>query len=82
MRHPDAPAAASSADAAGLIRAGLERAGTEVGKQTALSGLLSAVTPSHPAVRLLLHPYSQTFALTSVPNALARAMDCAARRAG
>jgi hypothetical protein len=82
MRDPDAPAAASSADAARLLRAGFERAGTDIGKQTTLAGLLSAAPPSHPAVRLLLHPYSQTFALTSVPNALARAMDCAARARG
>ena len=82
MRHPDAPAAASDADAARLLRTALERAGTDVGKQTTLAGLLSAAPPSHPAVRLLLHPYSQTFALTSVPNAIARAMDCAARARG
>ncbi len=82
LRHPEAPAAASSADAAPLIRAALERAGNEAGKQSRLAGLLSAPPPSHPAVRLLIHPHSETFALTSVPNALARASDCAARASG
>jgi hypothetical protein len=40
------------------------------------------VTPVHPAVHVLNHPYSRTFALVSVPNAIATAADCAARARG
>jgi hypothetical protein len=78
---PNAPSR-SSADAAALTRAALERSGAEVGKQTRLDTLISAVPPVHPAVRLLDHPYAQTFTLTSVPNATIAAADCAARAQG
>ena len=78
---PNAPSR-SSADAAALTRAALERSGAEVGKQTRLDTLISAVPPVHPAVRLLDHQYAQTFALTSVPNATIAAADCAARAQG
>jgi hypothetical protein len=82
MRADGAPAAASSDEAAKFIRAAIERAGTHVGKQAKLDDVLEGVTPSHPAVRLLSHPYSRAFALTSVPNAIASAADCAARAKG
>ena len=78
---PNAPSR-SSADAAALTRAALERSGAEVGKQTRLDTLISAVPPVHPAVRLLDYQYAQTFALTSVPNATIAAADCAARAQG
>ncbi|HJS72908.1 MAG TPA: hypothetical protein VJ921_01380, partial [Vicinamibacteria bacterium] len=38
--------------------------------------------PVHPAVRVMDHPYSGTFALTSVPNAIGQAFDCAVRARG
>jgi len=78
---PNAPAR-SSADAAALTRSALERSGAEVGNQARLDTLISAVPPVHPAVRLLDHPYAQTFTLTSVPNATIAAADCAARAQG
>ena len=82
MRDPEQPAATSTADAALKVRAAIERAGQEAGTARDLDQLLSSVEPVHPAVHLLYHRYARTFALTSVPTALADAMDCAARAKG
>jgi hypothetical protein len=82
MRDPEQPEATSTADAALKIRAAIERAGQEAGTAAGLDQLLSSVEPVHPAVHLLYHRYARTFALTSLPTALAEAMDCSARAKG
>ena len=82
MRDPEQPEATSTADAALKIRAAIERAGQEAGTAAGLDQLLSSVEPVHPAVHLLYHRYARTFALTSLPTALADAMDCATRAKG
>ncbi len=81
-KSPEAPAAATDEEAGKQIRASLERAGDGVGTQKSLDGLIESLPSLHPAVRLLEHPYSGSFALTSLPNALAQAVDCAARARG
>ena len=82
VRNPEAPAAASPEDAARNIRAGIEAAGQQVGKPRSLDDLLEGVEPIHSAIRVMSHPGSRTFALSSVPDAFAAAVDCAARARG
>ena len=81
-RRSEDPAATSPADAAQKIRAAIERAGRDVGSPSSLTALLTAAPPVHPATRLMDHRYSQTFALTSLPTALADVSECTARARG
>jgi hypothetical protein len=81
-RSADSQPAASPAEAARLLRAALEHAGTEVGRQTRLDTLLSSVEPVHPGVRVLAHPDSATFALLDVPNAIVAVAGCESRTRG
>jgi hypothetical protein len=80
-RDPSQPAAASPAEAGEKIRAGLVRVGETVGKPRNLAALLAAADPFHPAVRIMNHPDSTTFTLTSVPNQLGDLAECSARAA-
>ena len=74
---------ATSPDEAGRkLRAGLEAAGKMFGTSRSLDEMLTAPEPFHPAMRLLTHRDSRTFALISIPNALGDAVECAARAAG
>jgi len=82
VRASDQPASTSLDDAGAKIRAGLERSGADVGKVAKLEDVISDAPPFHPAVRVMDHRYSQMFALSSVPNALADAADCAVRARG
>jgi hypothetical protein len=77
-RSPDAPAATSPADGGQQIRAALERAGKQIRAARRLDELVEGVEPVNPAVRLVDHPDSRAFALTSVPDSLADALDCSA----
>ena len=83
LNRPSGQTAASSPeDAARQLRTGLETAGNRVGKVRSLDAVVAAAEPVHPAVRVMDHADSKTFALSSVPNALAEAADCAARAGG
>lgn len=82
VRGPDAPAAASMTDAGQRIRTGLQRAGEALGPKRALADLVVAVDPVVPSIRAMDHAYSQQFTLSSLPDAIAGAMDCAARVRG
>lgn len=82
LRGPDQEAATSLEDSGQKLRGNIERSGTRVGALSSLDALLAATEPVHPATRVMDHPYSGTFALTSVPNAIAEASDCAARARG
>jgi len=77
IRGPDEPAATSPEDAGQRIRAALERAGNRVGNVTTLDAVLWAAQPVHPAIRVMQHADAATFTLSSVPNLLADAADCA-----
>ena len=81
-RGQDQTSAVSPEEAARRIRDALERSGKDVGKQTRLDTLLLAVTPFHAAIRVLSHPHSRTFALTNIPDAIARTVNCDARARG
>ncbi len=81
-RSPDAPASTSPDDAGRKIRAALESGGARVGKAASLSALIAPVHPFHSAIREMDHAYADTFTLTSVPNVLIDAADCAARAHG
>ena len=81
-RDPAKPASTSPEDAGRKLRAGLEAAGATVGTARSLKAILSAPEPVHPAVRVMNHSLSRVFSLTSMPNALADAAECAARAAG
>lgn len=82
VRAPDQPAATSLDDAGAKIRAGLERVGSEIGKGRKLDDVVQAAEPFHPSVRIMDHQYARSFSLSSIPNALAAAVDCAARSRG
>ena len=80
-RDPASPASTSPEDAGRRLRSGLEVAGKLVTAHS-LDAMLSAPEPLHPAVRAMDHPFARVFSLTSLPNALADAAECAARAAG
>lgn len=82
VRGPDQPASTSLDDAGSKIRAGLEKSGSEIGKVRNLEVVLRAAEPFHPAVRIMDHRYARSFSLSSIPNALAAAVDCSARSRG
>lgn len=82
LRGPDQESSTSLEDAGRRIRGNLERVGERFAKVDNLDALLTGKEPVHRAVRVMDHPYSRTFALTSVPDAIAQAVDCAARARG
>ncbi len=63
---------------ASCVRASRRRA-PRLGTSRSLDAMLSAPEPLHPAVRVMNHPFSRVFSLTSMPNALADAAECGAR---
>ena len=79
VRDPEQPPATSATESAQRIRAGMERAGGQVGTIRRLDQIIASVEPFHPAVRVMDHPYARTFALTNIPKSLADAADCATR---
>jgi hypothetical protein len=81
-RGPLARAATSPEDGGRILRTKLEAAGQEIGTVASLESIMSAVEPVLPSVRVMNHPYSRAFTLTSPPNALADAVECAVRNAG
>ena len=81
-RAPGTPASTSADDAGRRLRQALEESGRSLPAERDLSALLSAVEPTHAAIRVLDHPYSRTFSLSSLPDALSAAASCAARVAG
>jgi hypothetical protein len=81
LRDPAQPASNSPADAAARIRAAL--ASTASGLESRrLQDVIEAVEPVHDAVRPLAHRYANLYSLSSVPEGLARAVDCARRQKG
>ncbi len=82
VRGPDQPAAASLEDAGRKIRAGFERAGEQIGERRSVDDFVEGVQPVHPSIRVMEHRYSRTFALGSLPTALAEAADCSYRARG
>jgi hypothetical protein len=78
-RASSEPASSSLDDAARRIRAGLERIGQSVGAPRNLAEILAAAEPVHPAIHVMDHAHSQTFALTGLPTALGDAIECDAR---
>lgn len=81
-RGPDAPASTSPEDAGKKIRASLERIGKWVGKTRQLDTIIESAEPLHSAIRVMDHPYSRTFTLSSFPTALGDAVECDARARG
>ncbi len=81
-RNPESPAATSSEDAARKLRAALEVVGSALGDSRSLDALLSGVEPFLPGIRVMNHSLARVFTLTSIPNALADASECAARASG
>ena len=81
-RSPEQPASSSPEDAGRKIRASLEATGKALGTAKSLDAILSAAEPIYGSVRVMNHPYARVFSLTSVPDALADAAECAARAGG
>ena len=82
LRDPGEPAAGTPTEAAQKLRAGIEHAGDRVGKPRDLGDLIEGLPPVNPSIRVMDHQYSRSFSLTSVPNSLGDAYDCAARARG
>ena len=82
VRGPDQPAATSLEDAGRKIRANLESAGKPVGERHSVDDFVEGVQPVHPSIRVMEHRYSRTFALGSIPVALAEASACSFRAGG
>jgi len=77
-RSPGAPPAGSDADAARLIRAGMEVVGTQAGSVSRLTAIVTAADPTHPAMRLMQHGSSRTFSLVGYPDSVGRMSSCRA----
>jgi hypothetical protein len=82
VKSPEAPAAATTAEAGERVRESLQRSGESINEARRLDSVVSAAEPFHPSSRVMRHPEATTFALSSVPDALADAVDCAARARG
>jgi hypothetical protein len=61
------------------LRASLESSGSKVNASRSLADILTAAEPVHAATRIMDHQDSRVFTLTSIPNAFADALECAAR---
>jgi hypothetical protein len=81
-KNAESSAATSSEDAERRLRAALEEVGRAIGAAGSLDALLTGVEPFLPAIRVMNHPSARVFTLTSIPNALADASECAARARG
>jgi len=81
-RNPENPAATSSEEAGSRLRAALEAVGKASGTSGSLDALLTGVEPFLPTTRVMNHRLARVFTLTSIPNALADASECAARARG
>ena len=81
-RGADEAPSSSPEDAGRKLRASLAASGKTAGTARNLQALLAPAEPFHPAVRVMNHPYSSVFSLTSPPNAVADASECAARVGG
>ncbi len=83
VEHRDAPGAITNPDLAGRsLRAALAAFGDGIPAARTLDGLIEAAEPVHPAIRVMNHAYSRLFSLSSLPDALADATECAARANG
>jgi hypothetical protein len=82
MRGPEAPPSTSPDDGGRRIRAGLERVGTWVGASTRLDAIIEPAEPVTSSSRVVDQPYSRIFTLTSLPAAIADAVECDVRARG
>ena len=78
-RDPALPASTSPEDAGRKLRDALASSSAAIGTGRKLDQVIEAVEPIHPAVRVMDHADEKVFTLTSVPDALADAAECAAR---
>jgi len=81
-RNPESPPATSSEEAGRRLRPALESVGRAIGPSRSLDALLTAVDPFLSTTRVMNHSFARVFSLTSIPNALADASECAARAGG
>ena len=81
-RSQDEPSPVSPDDAGRRLRASLEDSRKALATSTTLESILTAAEPRHPATRVLDHPFARVFSLTSPPNALIDATECATRASG
>ena len=78
-RNPESSAAASSEDTERRLRAAFEAVSRAIGASGSLDAVLTGVEPFLPAIRVMNHSLARVVTLTSIPNALADASECAAR---
>jgi hypothetical protein len=82
VRSREQPAATSLEDAGRRIRESLASSGDRAGKIRRLDDIIAGAESVLELVKVADHPYSRTFALTSLPTAMAGAFDCSARASG
>ncbi len=75
-------ASTSPEDAGRRLRAALETAGDSIGPQRSLDAVIEAAEPITSTIRVMNHADARVFSLSSIPNAIADAAECAARAAG
>ena len=80
-RADEAPSS-SPEEAGRQLRAGLETVGKALGNSRSLEAILAPAEPRHSAIRVMNHQYSRVFSISSPPNAIADALECAARISG
>ena len=76
------PASTPPEEAGRKLRLALQAAGEKIGRQRSLAAVIEPVEPVNSAIRVMDHPDAGLFSVSSIPNALADALECSARAAG
>ncbi len=78
-RDPALPPSTSAEDAGRKLRDALAASSAAIGTGRKLNQVIEAVEPVHSAVRVMDHADEKVFTLTSLPDAIADAAECATR---
>ena len=81
-RAPDEPESRSTADSQAELKKALQRVTETVGLITRLEDGIVAPQPNHEDIKLIKHTHSNAFALASIPDYMAEALDCSSRTVG
>ena len=54
----------------------MKRVSGAIGQKSEVGEAIRGITPAHPALKLVTHSQEQAYALVSVPDQLAKALEC------
>jgi hypothetical protein len=79
---PDQPPPKTVEDARAQLKDAMQQLAETTGTVKGLDGAIVAPQPNHTDIKLVKHANSKAFALVSIPDYMARALDCKTRTAG